>query len=76
LGRSDDVGNVGHLIRFGGDQWTFWPLGTDLEQRLRRILRFSGWTGTLGSSSSEYGEFGNRYETIQAQIVTAWLPGI
>ena len=28
----------GALVRFGGDQWTLWPLGSDLEQRLRGIL--------------------------------------
>ena len=28
----------GALVRFGGDQWTLWPLGSDLEQRLRSIL--------------------------------------
>jgi hypothetical protein len=44
--------------------------------KIAASLRFTGWTGTLGSSSSEYSELGNRYETFQAQIVTAWLPGI
>jgi hypothetical protein len=29
---------AGALARFGGDQWTFWPLGSDLEQRLRHVL--------------------------------------
>jgi hypothetical protein len=28
----------GAVARFGGDQWTFWALGSDLEQRLRSIL--------------------------------------
>jgi hypothetical protein len=31
----------GALVRFGGDQWTLWPLGSDLEQRLRGILETS-----------------------------------
>jgi hypothetical protein len=29
---------AGAVARFGGDQWTFWPLGAELEQRLRRLL--------------------------------------
>jgi hypothetical protein len=28
----------GALVRFGGDQWTLWPMGSDLEQRLQGIL--------------------------------------
>jgi hypothetical protein len=43
--------------------------------KIAASLRFTGWTGTLGSSSSEYSELGNRYETFQAQIVyglVAW----
>ena len=29
---------AGAVARGGGDQWTFWPLRTDLEQRLRHLL--------------------------------------
>ncbi|MDO8689591.1 MAG: hypothetical protein Q7R39_06205 [Dehalococcoidia bacterium] len=29
---------AGEVARFGGDQWALWPLGSDLEQRLRRLL--------------------------------------
>lgn len=29
---------AGAVARFGSDQWTFWPLGADLEHRLRRLL--------------------------------------
>ena len=29
---------AGAVARFGGDQWAFWPLGADLEQRLRHLL--------------------------------------
>src|SRR5216683_1727637 len=43
--------------------------------KIAASLRFIGWTGRLGSSSSEYSELGNRYETFQAQIATAWFLG-
>jgi hypothetical protein len=39
--------------------------------KIAASLRFTGWTGTLGSSSSEHSELGERYETFQAQIFTA-----
>ena len=29
---------AGEVARFGGDQWALWPLGSDLEQRLRHLL--------------------------------------
>jgi hypothetical protein len=29
---------AGRVAGFGGDQWSFWPLGPDLEQRLCAIL--------------------------------------
>ena len=29
---------AGEVARFGGDQWALWPLGYDLEQRLRHLL--------------------------------------
>jgi SAM-dependent methyltransferase len=29
---------AGAVARFGGDQWTFWPLGAELEHRLRHLL--------------------------------------
>ena len=31
--------------------------------KIAASLRVTGWTGTLGSSSSEYSELGNCYET-------------
>src|SRR6266851_5639966 len=43
--------------------------------KIAASLRFIRWTGRLGSSSSEYSELGNRYETFQAQIATAWFLG-
>jgi SAM-dependent methyltransferase len=29
---------AGAVARFGADQWSLWPLGTELEQRVRRVL--------------------------------------
>jgi len=29
---------AGAIVRFGTEQWTLWPLGADLDQRLRRVL--------------------------------------
>jgi hypothetical protein len=29
---------AGEMARFVGDQWALWPLGADLEQRLRGLL--------------------------------------
>jgi hypothetical protein len=36
--RTREAAIASAMTRFSGDQWTLWPLGTDLEQRLRRVL--------------------------------------
>jgi SAM-dependent methyltransferase len=60
----------GALARFGGDQWTFWPLGSDLEQRLRRILetRFD----ELFAAGDD--GFSPRWITPGREILITWRP--
>jgi SAM-dependent methyltransferase len=60
----------GALVRFGGDQWTFWPLGSDLEQRLR---------GTLETRFDELFAAGDdgfipRWITPGREILITWRP--
>jgi SAM-dependent methyltransferase len=55
---------------FGGDQWTFWPLGPDLERRLRSVLetRFD----ELFAASPE--GFIPRFLTPGREILITWEP--
>jgi hypothetical protein len=55
---------------FGGDQWTFWPLGSDVEHRLRSILeaRFD----ELFAAGSE--GFIPRFITPGREILITWQP--
>jgi hypothetical protein len=61
---------AGEMARFGGDQWAFWPLGADLEQRLRGLLeaRFNELfaTGPEG--------FIPRWITPGREILITWQP--
>ena len=61
----------GAIARFGGDQWSFWPLGSRLEQRLREILeaRFD----ELFASGS--GGIAPRWVTPGREILFTWRPG-
>jgi hypothetical protein len=59
------------VARFNGDQWSFWPLGADLEARLRRILdsRFD----ELFAPSDD--GFVMRWITPGREILLTWQPG-
>jgi hypothetical protein len=61
---------AGEMARFGGDQWTFWPLGAPLEQRLRGLLetRF----GELFAVGPE--GFSPRWILPGREILIAWQP--
>jgi hypothetical protein len=61
---------AGRVAAFGGDQWSFWPLGLDLEQRLRAILesRFD----ELFASGPE--GFVPRFITPGREILITWEP--
>ena len=61
---------AGRVASFGGDQWSFWPLGPDLEQRLRAILetRFH----ELFTASPE--GFVPRFITPGREIPITWEP--
>ena len=55
---------------FGGDQWALWPLGSDLEHRLRTVLesRFD----ELFTASAE--GFAPRFITPGREILITWEP--
>jgi hypothetical protein len=55
---------------FGGDQWSFWPLGSDLEHRLRSILeaRFD----ELFAAGPE--GLVPRFITVGREILITWQP--
>jgi hypothetical protein len=59
------------VTRFGGDQWSFWPLGDHLERRVREILeaRFDELfaRGSAGITP--------RYVTPGREILITWRPG-
>jgi hypothetical protein len=61
---------AGEMARFGGDQWTFWPLGADLEQRLRDLLetRFDELFATGPDG------FIPRWITPGREILITWQP--
>ena len=58
------------VARFNGDQWSFWPLGTDLDARLRRLLdaRFEELFG------GEAEGFPPRWITPGNDILITWQP--
>jgi hypothetical protein len=62
----------GAVARFGGDQWTRWPLGSALERRLRDILetRFDELFATGGSS------FVPRWIPLGRELLITWRPTI
>jgi hypothetical protein len=61
---------AGAVARFGGDQWTFWPLGADLELRLRHLLetRFA----ELFAAGPD--GFTPRWITPGREILITWQP--
>jgi hypothetical protein len=61
---------AGAVVRFGGDQWTFWPLGADLEQRLRHLLetRFEEFF------AADPNGFIPRWITPGREILITWQP--
>ena len=61
---------AGAIARFAGDQWTFWPLRPELDQRLRSLLetRFD----ELFASSKD--GFSPRWITPGREILITWQP--
>lgn len=61
---------AGAVTRFRGDQWSFWPLGTELEERLRLILeaRFDELFATGDDG------FSPRWITPGHEILITWQP--
>ena len=61
---------AGEMARFGGDQWALWPLGSELEQRLRGLLeaRFE----ELFAAGPE--GFSPRWITPGREILITWQP--
>jgi hypothetical protein len=61
---------AGAIVRFGGDQWTFWPLQPELEQRLRSVLetRFDD----LFAAGDD--GFSPRWITPGREILITWQP--
>jgi hypothetical protein len=61
---------TGAVTRFRGDQWSFWPLGTELEERLRLILeaRFDELFATGDDG------FSPRWITPGHEILITWQP--
>jgi hypothetical protein len=60
----------GALARFAGDQWTFWPLGSDLEPRLRHILE----TRFDKLFAAGHHGFSPRWITPGREILITWRP--
>jgi hypothetical protein len=62
---------AGAMSRFAGDQWTFWPLEAELEQRLRHLLetRFEELFAT------DVNGFIPRWITPGREILITWQPG-
>jgi SAM-dependent methyltransferase len=60
------------IAGFSSDQWTFWPMGAELEERLRRILedRFE----ELFSSGPE--GFTPRWPLGGREVLITWRPGL
>ena len=69
-GDSREAAIAGAIARFPGEQWGWWGLGSDLEQRLRVILesRFD----ELFAASPE--GFIPRYITPGHEILITWQP--
>jgi len=61
---------AGVMARFGGDQWAWWPLGTQLEQRLRCLLetRFDEFF------AADPRGFIPRWVTPGREILVTWQP--
>jgi SAM-dependent methyltransferase len=68
---SRDAAVAGAVARFGGDQWAFWPLGPELERRLRELLdtRFDELFVAGG------GGFLPRWVTPGRELLITWRPG-
>jgi hypothetical protein len=61
---------AGEMARFGGDQWTFWPLGAALDQRLRGLLEAR--LDELFAAGPE--GFSPRWMTPGCEILITWQP--
>ena len=61
---------AGAVVRFRGDQWSFWPLASDLEQRLRSILE--GRFDELFATGDD--GFSPRWITPGHEILITWQP--
>ena len=63
---------AGAAARFAVDQWSFWPLGADLDQRLRRVL--DGRFDELFAAGPD--GFIPRWITPGREIIITWQPQI
>jgi SAM-dependent methyltransferase len=59
------------IARFNGDQWSFWPLGAELEARMRRIL--DAQFDELFAAGSD--GFVPRWITTGQEVLITWQPG-
>lgn len=60
----------GAVARFGGDQWAWWPLGADLDQRLRSLLQ----TRFDELFAAGHDGFIPRWITPGREILITWQP--
>ena len=61
---------AGAISRFGGDQWTFWPLEAAQEQRLRHLLE----TRFEELFAADANGFIPRWITAGREILITWQP--
>jgi len=67
---SRDAAVAGAVARFGGDQWAFWPLGPELERRLRELLE-AHFDELFASGGGGYVP---RWVTPGRELLITWRP--
>jgi hypothetical protein len=61
----------GAISSFGGEQWALWPLGPDLETRLRRVFETH-----RDLFKSENGQFVPAWYDAAREVLITWRPGV